>query len=104
MAPVPRRPEVLKLLRRLGVGQRSLAVTSLGAVDVATGTALLWPTAITLPEGYLEANGQNVGRLDYPELFTIYGITFGAGDGSTTFKLPTLTNFAPTNFRYVIRA
>lgn len=41
---------------------------------------------------YLFANGQAVSRVAYPVLFSRYGITFGSGDGSTTFNLPNVTN------------
>ena len=44
----------------------------------------------TPPSGWLKANGGEVHRLDYPELFSAIGTTFGAGDGSTTFNLPDL--------------
>lgn len=40
--------------------------------------------------GYLACNGAEVSRLQYPKLFKAIGITFGAGDGSTTFNLPDL--------------
>lgn len=42
----------------------------------------------TIPTGYLECDGSAVSRLDYPELFGVIGVTYGAGDGSTTFNLP----------------
>ncbi|QAY71793.1 hypothetical protein ET471_07985 [Xylanimonas protaetiae] len=42
----------------------------------------------TVPTGWLEKNGQAVSRTTYPELFAIYGTTYGAGDGSSTFNLP----------------
>lgn len=42
------------------------------------------------PTGWLEANGATVSRTDYAALFSAIGTTFGAGDGSTTFKLPDL--------------
>ena len=44
----------------------------------------------TVPAGYLLAAGQNVLRAAHPALFAVYGTTFGAGDGSTTFGLPDL--------------
>lgn len=42
------------------------------------------------PDGYLKANGDLVSRTTYASLFAAIGTTFGAGDGSTTFKLPDL--------------
>ena len=42
------------------------------------------------PDGYLEANGSNISRIVYANLFSIYGETYGVGDGSTTFGIPDL--------------
>lgn len=50
---------------------------------------------VTLPENYLECNGQEVSRTDYEELFSIIGTTYGDGDGSTTFNLPNLQDKFP---------
>ncbi|WP_278541921.1 phage tail protein [Oxalobacter formigenes] len=44
----------------------------------------------TPPAGYLKADGSQVGRETYPDLFAAIGTTFGSGDGSTTFNLPDL--------------
>lgn len=44
-----------------------------------------WTTA---PSGYLLEDGSAVSRETYAALFAVIGITFGAGDGSTTFNLP----------------
>ncbi len=37
---------------------------------------------------WLLCNGQGVSRTTYPSLFEIFGTSFGAGDGTTTFNLP----------------
>lgn len=42
----------------------------------------------TAPAGWLKANGALVSRTAYADLFSAIGTRFGAGDGSTTFKLP----------------
>jgi phage-related tail fiber protein len=42
----------------------------------------------TPPVGWLTANGQAVSRTTYADLFNAIGITYGAGDGITTFNLP----------------
>jgi len=44
--------------------------------------------ANTVPDGWLECNGQAVSRTTYSELFDEIGTTYGVGDGSTTFNLP----------------
>lgn len=42
----------------------------------------------TPPTGWLECNGALVSRVTYAALFAAIGVTHGAGDGVTTFKLP----------------
>lgn len=42
------------------------------------------------PEGWLECNGAAISRSDYSDLFNSIGVTYGAGDGTTTFNLPEL--------------
>lgn len=41
-----------------------------------------------VPAGYLLCDGAAVSRTMYPDLFSVIGTTYGAGDGSTTFNLP----------------
>lgn len=45
-----------------------------------------------IPDDYLLCNGQEVSRLDYPELFEAIGTTYGNGDGHSTFKIPDLSH------------
>lgn len=42
----------------------------------------------SIPDGWLEANGQAVSRSTYAQLYGSITTTYGAGDGSTTFNLP----------------
>ena len=44
----------------------------------------------TVPAHFLECNGAEVSRTQYAALFAKIGTTFGAGNGTTTFKLPDL--------------
>lgn len=44
----------------------------------------------TPPAGYLKADGSEVERQTYPDLFMAIGTTFGEGDGKSTFNLPDL--------------
>ena len=46
----------------------------------------------TLGENEIWLEGATVSRTTYSNLFSIYGTTYGAGDGSTTFKLPDFRN------------
>lgn len=45
----------------------------------------------TLPDGFLWAQGAAVSRTTYAGLFAVYGTTYGAGDGNSTFNLPNTT-------------
>lgn len=61
---------------------------------VPTGSTHVWWTA-TVPTGYLFANGAAVSRTTYAALYALFGTTFGAGDGVTTFNLPDMREAAP---------
>ncbi len=54
---------------------------------VPTGT-VMYMAAQTTPRGWLSCDGSLVSRTTYSLLFSIIGTNYGAGDGSTTFKLP----------------
>lgn len=43
-----------------------------------------------IPDGFLLADGQPLSRTEYSELFNVIGTTYGTGDGSTTFNLPSM--------------
>lgn len=45
-----------------------------------------------IPNGYLPCNGSAISRTTYADLYSVIGTTYGAGDGSTTFNLPNLTD------------
>ena len=42
----------------------------------------------TVPAGWFVCDGHEVSRGEHPELFAAIGVTYGDGDGSTTFNLP----------------
>ena len=63
--------------------------------QIPTGVVLPFGGSI-VPNGWLLANGAAVSRSGKARLFSVYGTTFGAGDGSTTFNLPDLRD------RYII--
>lgn len=64
-----------------GIGQDRIADT------LPIGAIIEWDSDL-IPENWLLLNGQAVSRTVYSELFAIYGTTYGAGDGRTTFNLP----------------
>ncbi len=47
------------------------------------------------PAGWLSCNGALISRADYAALYEVIGITYGTGDGSTTFALPDLRGRIP---------
>ena len=62
-----------------------------GYVDAAFVTGGIVPfTSTTPPSGWLLCDGSAVSRTTYADLFAVVGVTFGSGDGSTTFNLPDL--------------
>lgn len=54
---------------------------------VPSGAVFAWPAAAA-PTGYLLLNGAAVSRSTYSVLYTLFGTTYGIGDGTTTFNLP----------------
>lgn len=46
-----------------------------------------------VPGGFLLCNGQAVSRTTYAALFAIIGVSYGVGDGSTTFNVPNLIGY-----------
>ena len=51
------------------------------------GTVSSYASA-SIPRGWLLCDGFAYPRATYPDLFAVVGITYGAGDGSTTFNVP----------------
>jgi len=62
-----------------------------GLAGLNTGLIIPWSTT-TAPSGFLECDGTAVSRTTYAALFAVVGTTYGAGNGSTTFNLPDLTD------------
>lgn len=82
-----------RAIRRDTTKQVDAAVATV--VQVPLASMMLWsaPGANnTIPTKWLRAMGQDVSRRDYPELFDIFGVTLGTGDGITTFTLPDPTD------------
>ena len=53
--------------------------------------SILTNTEDTTPTGYLVANGMEVSRITYRELFLVIGTYYGDGDTVSTFNLPNLS-------------
>ena len=54
---------------------------------VAAGTLAFFVVNST-PSGWIKCNGATISRTTYADLFAAIGTAYGAGDGSTTFRLP----------------
>ena len=65
------------------------------------GTILV-NTVSDLPDGYLACDGAAVSRTTFSDLFSIVGVYYGAGDG-TTFTLPNLIGPTDPANKYIIR-
>lgn len=61
------------------------------------GVMKMWLTG-SVPTGYLLLAGGTAVRADFPDLFTLWGTTFGAGNGSTTFGLPDFRKRVPVGY------
>jgi microcystin-dependent protein len=59
-----------------------------------TGSIIAFAGAAA-PTGYLLCDGALLSRTEYATLFGVIGVAYGAGDGSTTFKLPDLRGKFP---------
>ncbi len=78
--------DFLRLARRV----KNLEGSSCSIVSARlTGEMLLWPGTAP-PDGWLFCDGAAISRVDFAALFTVIGILYGGGDGSTTFNLPDL--------------
>ena len=67
-----------------------------GIEGVNTGIVVPWGSA-SIPNGFLECNGQAVSRSTYAALFAVISTTYGVGDGTTTFNVPDLTDRTVVN-------
>lgn len=63
---------------------------------IRTGQIIFWPAGPTIPDNTVALTSFPLNRLKYAALFSVYGTTFGVGDGSTTFDGPTVTAPAGT--------
>jgi hypothetical protein len=66
------------------------ASPSTGTVPIGSG--MPWFLPGSFPTGFFEANGQPISRSIYSVLFGLWGTTYGAGDGVTTFNIPNIQN------------
>lgn len=60
--------------------------------DVPVGTVLSWDNTLPLPTGYAAADGSEISKTDYNDLFNLVGNTFGQASDVNKFKLPNITD------------
>jgi microcystin-dependent protein len=74
-------------------------IAQYAADQVLSLTGSIVPFAMdTQPNGWLKCDGSLINRVTYANLFNAIGITYGAGDGSTTFALPDLRGYFVRGF------
>ena len=80
-----------------GVLNTKIMTPFLVKLVIDAATSLACPTGMigffalkSVPPGWLICNGSAVSRTTYAKLFSIWGTTWGEGDGETTFNLPNL--------------
>lgn len=78
----------LRAIKAQMIAIEAASETLIAASNVKPGTIIAQVGAV--PSGYLELlpTTYDVSRTTYAALFATIGVTFGAGDGSTTFTLP----------------
>lgn len=81
----------------------TVTITPTSSFNLLPVASIILTGASSLPpQGYLLCNGAAVSRTTYSALFGQIGVTFGAGDGSTTFNLPNISG-PVSNVAYLIR-
>ncbi|MCP4620647.1 MAG: tail fiber protein [Bradyrhizobium sp.] len=75
-------------------GNDVLHMGNLGNIPGPIGGVVAWMTDAA-PSGWLFMNGQAVSRTTYATLFALWGVTFGIGNGTTTFNLPDWREVVP---------
>lgn len=75
----------ISMWQRTGTGQ--------GGTGAPTGSIQAFGGPIVnIPNGWLLCDGSAVSRVGFGALFSVIGTYWGAGDGSSTFNIPNLTD------------
>jgi microcystin-dependent protein len=82
----------------------SVALTTTSSlIGVPIGTLQLFATS-SVPTGWVRCDGQALSRTAYADLFASIGITYGSGDGSTTFNIPNISGAGVGSPLYYIKS
>jgi microcystin-dependent protein len=78
------------------IGLNHETETARPGIDSITEVGSIYGNArSTAPTGYLLCDGSTISRTAYSRLFSAIGVTYGVGDGSTTFTIPDLRGAVP---------
>jgi len=87
---------VSKTIGNIANSAVTVAALASAVLDLMLKPGMITATGrATADTGWLLCDGSAVSRTTYATLFGVIGITFGAGDGSTTFNLPDLRGRFP---------
>ena len=78
----------------LGSGQVTKTAEELNQSGTPTGGMSMYG-GTTAPSGFLLCDGSEQSRETYADLYNVIGISFGSGNGSTTFNLPDMRQRVP---------
>jgi microcystin-dependent protein len=70
------------------ISQLTLRLKEVDSTVPPIGAIMEYSGIKTPSNNWLECNGQEVSRMNYPELLKEIGVTYGLGDGLDTFNIP----------------
>ena len=94
-------------IAKLGIGSAAQVLkTNAGATapewstetDLCPVGSIIMYGAAAAPTNWLLCDGTAVNRTTYADLFTAIGVTYGAGNGSSTFNVPNLQGVFPAGY------
>lgn len=71
-----------------GINDQAIVWRHLQTDMIPTGVVWQWTGNSAPSSNWLICDGSAVSRTTYAALYAVIGVTFGAGDGTTTFNLP----------------
>lgn len=71
------------------IAQVTLLNNAVASLQTVVGVSTLYAGFVAPGASWHVCDGSAISRTTFATLFAIIGTTFGAGDGSTTFNLPT---------------
>lgn len=71
---------------------------TLMAAAFPIGLVQLWPKSTAPNSSWLVCDGSAVSRTTYSDLYTVIGVTYGTGNGSSTFNLPDFRARVPVGY------